>query len=207
VPRHAPDPTVVARALASVASGQAIAEVARDIGVSPSTIAVWRRRFGGASTPAVPSPVVLREPPLPDALVELAVELESAGLGDRAALCRRASDALRTAGTPTVRVDATNAVETAYEMLTAMVSDARAAVIVGNYTAASKTMASASKLLNDVERLRSRTAGDDDVITVTRRDLAEAERALDDYERVALAGPLVCERCGVEIRTAWAEER
>jgi hypothetical protein len=181
---------------------------------------VWRRRFGGAvdappvDAPPVDAPPVDAPPvdaqPLPAALQELAAELDAVGFVGRATLCRRAADALASLAAPvapTVRVDAANAVDTAYDMLTAMVDDARRAAAVGNYTAASKAMAAASKLLNDVERLRARTTGDDDMIHVSRRDLAEAERILEERERVTLASPMLCERCGADVRVAWAEER
>jgi hypothetical protein len=143
-------------------------------------------------------------------LVEIASDLEQAGLAQHADVCRRASSALTELArpvAPTVRVDAGNAVETAYEMLTAMVDDARRAAALGNYTAASKAMAAASKLLNDVERLRARTSGDDDMIHVSRRELAEAERLRDERDRIVLSRPLTCERCGAELAVAWAEER
>jgi len=88
-----------------------------------------------------------------------------------------------------------------------MVDDARRAAALGNYTAASKAMAAASKLLNDVERLRARTSGDDDMIHVSRRELAEAERLRDERDRIVLSRPLTCERGGAELAVAWAEER
>lgn len=206
--RPPPNPELVRRACERRRAGESAASIARDAGVTESTIRRWMSLFGDpAPVPPIlavqapaPSDATLAE--LPAALAELASRLEGAD----ARLVRRAADAI--GAVPADVSDMPDPATDTRGWIIGMIARAQksydAAERTHNATAAKQwgaTLERWSKTLAQHDRARGAT---DDVV-IPAAQIAERERALRDVLERITAQPIWCVECGRRVRVSWAE--
>jgi len=198
---------VRARAIAGIASGRSAADVAREIGngINEDTIRKWAKLAHvqkGAATPDT------REVTLPSRLRAFAGDLDGMStMGEYAALCRLAAEALENR-VPDEDVTGEDLKGHARRTLSALSANARKSLATGNHTAAQRSLSAIGKLINDLARIESREGADDDVITVSRRDLEAAEVDYSELVRKTLErGLLMCARCGADVARELSDSK
>jgi len=185
MPRKPPDPEIVKLALEAVRSGQAQAEVARLAEVSEGTIARWIKVYGASAPAVVPSPAApprmqeeQRAMPLAEVntLVQPIEEDQGVSEIDKLRQTRRS--------------------------LEAMAGEARE---VGSYSTAAKLMRDAAGLAPVISRLLKAEAEADDVLRISRKDIALARISQRDKEAQILSRPLLCAQCSRALSVAFVQ--
>jgi len=203
MPRRPPNPGHVHAAKAAHATGRSASDIARELGVSATTVRNWvALPAAGASAP-VPAPtqaLVVSSAPVFVRLRALADDLAESGLRDPSDLCREAADAIEH---PRV-VDSSDVVAFAQATLSQMYDAVQAAAAVGNHTAAQKTLRDIGALVNTIARTKARATGEEDMVSFPRRELEAAEAEYAELTAKALETPLYCAKCGAQIRVELA---
>lgn len=211
MPRKPPDPAVVQRALDLVRSGVSQQEIARQLGVSHTTIQRWAR-VADVQPVGTQLPATATGEDLPARLRAFAAELDEADVPARASLCRTAATALDTASVqatlaPMPAIDATDVVGAMQSAIARMAAAGEKAAAVGDTRTWQKSLTEMGSLLNNLARVQDRADAEDGVHRVTDRELKASEAQYDEWVRETLNRPggLVCERCSAEISVAMAE--
>ena len=194
MPRNPPDPALVELALAELRSGSSPADVAAAAGVSEACIKQWRKRYGNgdpalAPRTSIPAALAARAASRAAPPLDAAPPTEPPKPSVFAAL---AADA-----TPLARNRAMQA-----EQLRL----ADEAFAVGNYSAAQRAMRDASNLSLVIARIEKEQRSDNDLLHISRADIAAARASYTERVRALLARPLLCAHCSKALSVAWVEE-
>lgn len=215
VPRHKrPDQDEIARkGLALRRAGVSDRAAAEQLKVNPATLRLWIRQLppDEPPPPLVVSPAPPSAPGLPARLRELAAELASVGLPDRAATALEAAVALEAAPVPELEPpeaeiaegDTVAALRRLYRELQTTAAKARS---VGNMSVAQRALRDAGALFNTIVRAEKMAAAADGSIHFTRAEIEDAKAAFRARVDALLAQPLTCAACGAELRALWASE-
>lgn len=214
--RQPPPQKTIDRVKRAVESGVSAAEVARQEGVTPSTISRWLRVYGGttateakrAKAPAAGLDLVRR-------LSRLAKDLETAELVDEARLIREAVDALDAA--PRAPQGAPNGAEQdvtlpdpadgALNYLRALARLIESEVHRSRMLADGKLaqhIATLGKLMPQIKALELAEREGTDAIVIPRGDLEELRTKWLERSEQVLRDPPRCAECGKRLRVAEA---
>lgn len=187
--RKPPDPDVVAFALQQVAAGRSWADVAKELTetgykYTPGAIGAWVRKARAAkavaSTLAV-APAVQ----LPNALAVAIAERQAAQ-------------------PPPEPIDTDDTLGTLRALAKNMLLQAAAEKLSNPKLSATLTR-SASDVLNTIARVEKTTAEAEDVLRLSRKEIAETSAALLERFKAICERPLLCSKCSRALSVEWGE--
>lgn len=195
---------MVKYALDEMAKGRTTREIAAELTglgcpVKFNTIAYWERKArAGQARPSVPAESE-RPPPVPSVPKPARGNLTQA-------LAARGE---KPAPPPAPTIDPTDTLGTLRELVRSMFVQA-AAVKLSNPKLSATLTRSASDVLNTIARVEKGQAEAEDLLRITRKQIAEARAgALERFQalcaRAQAAGGLLCARCSRQLSIEWGE--
>ena len=186
--RNPPDPTLVALVFDTLKTGASVRDVAEGAGITESCVKQWVKRYGKGDPALSPRTTI------------------PAALAARAAARTEGAPAPAEGAPPSVfaslPADA-SALERNRAMQAEQLRLADEAFAVGNYSAAQRAMRDASNLSLVIARIEREQRSDDDMLHISRADIATARDAYRERVRALLARPLLCAHCSRELSIAW----
>lgn len=172
-------PETVAAALAALATGRPLRDVAREFGVTATTVLRWRDAVVDEAPPIVVVPAAIAAlpaaPPAP-ALPELPPIPEGA-------------DTLERARAFLARVEVI----------------AEHSLQVGNVKAAQSAMRDALKAINDIARYETQQAKRGDGLHISQEEIDESRETVRARFAALADRPLLCAHCGRKLAISWGE--
>lgn len=183
-------PEVVAAALAAVATGRSLQDVAREFGVSAPTVLRWRQA----------AELAAQEEPPPIAQVVAAITAAPALGGPEGP--QRAL-----AGLPDLPPipEGADTLERARAMLARVDIIAEHSLRQGNLKAAQSAMRDGLKALNDIARYETQQAKRGDGLHISQEEIDESRETVRARFAALADRPLLCAHCGRKLAISWGE--